>query len=104
MVVREIPISLGNADFIFNQPHPRSWHGAWQTRPSIVADFDGRDRDLRRVEFANSAGRQYGGRVAAHERCRLGAGDLGFGLRAACALSDSDGHGLYVESPRGFCA
>ena len=43
-------------------------------------------------------------RVAAHERCRVGAGDLGFGLRAACAVSDSDGHGLCVESPRGFRA
>ena len=56
------------------------------------------------LEFANSAGRQHGERVAADERCRLGAGDLGFGLRAACPLSDSDGHGLCVESPRGFRA
>ena len=56
------------------------------------------------LEFANSAGRQHGERVAAHERCRLGAGDLGFGLRAACALSDSDGHGSCDESPRGFRA
>ena len=47
---------------------------------------------------------QHRERVAAHERCRLGGGDLGFGLRAACALSDSDRHGLYVESPRGFRA
>ncbi len=62
------------------------------------------DRDLRRVEFANSASRQYGERVVAHERCRLGGGDLGFGLRAACALSDSDGHGPCDESPRGFRA
>ena len=23
---REIPVSLGNADFICDQPHPRSWH------------------------------------------------------------------------------
>ena len=44
------------------------------------------------------------GRVAAHECCCLGAGDLGFGLRAACPLSDSDGHGSCVESPRGFRA
>ena len=51
-----------------------------------------------------SAGRQHGERVAAHERCCLGAGDLGFGLRAACALSDSDGHGSCDESPRGFRA
>ena len=56
------------------------------------------------LEFANSAGRQHGERVAAHERCCLGAGDLGFGLRAACAVSDSDGHGPCDESPRGFRA
>ena len=46
----------------------------------------------------------HGGRVVAHERCRLGCGDLGFGLRAACALSDADGHGPSDESPRGFRA
>jgi hypothetical protein len=27
----EIPVSLGNADSICDQPHPSSWHGAWQT-------------------------------------------------------------------------
>ena len=35
---------------------------------------------------------------------RVGAGDLGFGLRAACAVSDSDGNGPCDESPRGFRA
>jgi hypothetical protein len=104
VAANEISVSLGNADFVCDQPHPRSRHGAWQARSSIVADPAGDDRDLRRVEFANSASRQYGGRVVAHERCRLGCGDLGFGVRAACALSDADGHGPADESPRGFRA
>ena len=100
----EVPVSRGNAAFVCDQPDPRSRYGAWQAGSSIVADSAGRDRDLRRLEFANSAGRQLGERVAADERCRLGAGDLGFGLRAACALSDRDGHGPCDESPRGFRA
>src|SRR4029077_4769058 len=98
----EIPVWLGNADFICDQPHPCSWHGAWTTRSSIVVDSADRDRDLRRLEFANSAGREHGERVAADERCRLGAGDLGFGLRTGCALSDIDGNGSCDESPGGF--
>ena len=34
----------------------------------------------------------------------MGAGDLGFGLRAACVVSDRDSHGPCFESPRGFRA
>ena len=45
------------------------------------------------LEFANSQGREHGEGVVADERCCLGAGDLGFSLRAACPLSDSGGHG-----------
>ena len=104
VAANEIPVSLGNADFICDQPHPRSRHRAWQARSSIVIDPAGRDRDLRRVEFANSATRKYCERVVGDERCRLGVGDLGIDVRAACALSDADGHGSCDESPRGFRA
>ena len=30
VAANEIPVSLGNADFICDQPHPRSRNGAWQ--------------------------------------------------------------------------
>ena len=58
-----------------------------------------RTAEQRTLQAANMAAR-----MVAHERCRLGGGDLGFGLRAACALSDADGHGPSDESPRDFRA
>jgi hypothetical protein len=50
VAANEISVSLGNADFVCDQPYPRSRHGAWQARSSIVADPAGDGRDLRRVE------------------------------------------------------
>ncbi len=43
----EVPVSLGDADLVCDQPHPRSRDGAWQARSSIVVDAARDDRDLR---------------------------------------------------------
>ena len=43
-------------------------------------------------------------RVGGHERCVLGAGDLGFGLRTGSAVSHADGRRHSDQSQRGFRA
>ena len=103
VAANEVPVSVGNADSLRDQPDPGSRHGAWQTRSSIIANTAGKRSGVRRVDVAaDAAKRRCRKSMVAHERCVVGPGHLGFGLRAARAVPDSDSHRHCDQSSRAF--
>ena len=74
VAANEVSLSMGDADYLRDQPGSRSWNGTWTPRSSIAGHVACDSCDLCRMDFAIQV-------VATMERVErndMGIGALGF--------------------------